>query len=757
MTLNNKIFFILPFIITYFVTCSVSAITHCNGYTQSQCVTHNTDCEWSGDLATGRCINRNNQIDTNVCEFLSHNDCNNNNCCIWFSLSAAADDDYENGECRPKPNSGSNCTGGNSNLLTCSTNEYYNGSSCVACPSEYPESLGGPENPKTTCYNSCDGTTYYYNDGQTVPCNCFINSQACFGSGRCTWDASLTLCKECAAGEYLDPNTAQCQSCATDTDGEFPTSPAGSVGIESCTASNCATGYYYDTNLNDCVQCTKPANWYAWTSVGTTNPNSCGFSCAANYYVNSDYTRCDLCSSLGNGSWASSPAGNINENGCYKECSRIDLTDGSTVVGHKDPKSSSVNYSTNCSYKDADCTVAGYGTDHNKTTCQACGFEFVSNNNSDHFEWGVAHTTFWALCPYTIQCKPNHEVVINTDDTFPALQCQPCDTGHVLESGKNDFLTVAYNFLSQKVIGGHTYSNVHQYVITSQNSPNPYTLYYNNDNTQITRGGSYVYVAPPTCVPGIYTITLNTNEPNGSNITNESTRTKTIYLKYGEDWLASNDPSDELNGNIVVPTINTAMEFNGYWTEQTGGDQIINANGTVIASNDRFTSDVTLYARWTDGIKYNLVINNDITNDDITIENCRTDSPCSMSAFQNSCGTKFLDLANTNTNISTGTIQNTDRALNFTPNNTGISDIIASTQHQLKLNNITTNPCLIDSTCTGCIKTECAFNLASDYTNCNKTHFTNRTTFTDTTEATYHLPLSDTDTAKISSQITNLF
>ncbi|MBO7642623.1 MAG: hypothetical protein J6S74_00595 [Alphaproteobacteria bacterium] len=666
MTLNNKIFFILPFIITCFVNCSVSAI-----------------------------------------------------------------------------------------LLTCSTNEYYNGSSCVACPSEYPESLGGTENPKTTCYNFCNGTTYYYNDGQTVPCNCFINSRTCFGSGRCTWDASLTLCKECVAGEYLDPNTAQCQSCATDTGGERPISPAGSVGIESCTASNCATGYYYNTTLNDCVQCTKPANWYAWTSAGTTDPNSCGFSCAANYYVNSDYTRCDLCSSLGDGSWASSPAGNINENGCYKECSRIDLTDDPTVVGYREPKNPTVNYSTNCSYKDADCTLAGYGTADNKTMCRACGSQYVSKDNSDYFEWKVAHTTFWALCPYTIQCKPNHEVVIDTDYAYTKLKCQPCATGHVLESGKNDFLTVAYNFLSQKVIG-NTYFNVHQYVITSQNSQNPYTLYYysNNgvNNTQITSGGSYVYVAPPTCVPGIYTITLNTNAPNGSDITNEDTRTKTIYLKYGEDWLASNDPSDELNGNIVVPTINTAMEFDGYWTEQTGGDPIIDAEGEVIASNDSFTSDVTLYARWTDGIKYKLVINNDIT-----IENCRTDSPCSMSAFQNSCGTEFLDLANTNTNISTGTIRNTDRALNFTPNNTGIRDIIDSPAHQLTLNNITTNPCLIDSTCTGCIKTECAFNLASSSNTCSKTRFTNKTTFTDTTSTTYHLPLSDTVTAKISSQITDLF
>lgn len=338
MILKNKIFFILPFIIACFVNCSVSAITRCNGYSQQQCGTH-TGCEWSGDFDTGSCIQSepSESSESNICNILSRDECKNNNCCTWFSLSTATDDDDENGKCLLKPNSGSDCTGGN-----CSPNEYYNVSGCVACPSEYPESLGGIQNPKKTCYNSCNGTTYHFDDGQTVPCSCLTTPGACDLS-RCAKDEFG--CSSCTAYEYLDTTTHTCKSCPDN----FPYSDDGAIGINACYQScdacnnaladplshigpmcksingpkvynntgecqyeyNCAAGYYinmsatnYSTSIS-CQQCDNLPTDATYTDYGATRSDECPWilTCAPGYVYDKDEKKCNPCPDAAPVSW----------------------------------------------------------------------------------------------------------------------------------------------------------------------------------------------------------------------------------------------------------------------------------------------------------------------------------------------------------------------------------------------------------------------------------------------------------------------
>lgn len=278
-----------------------------------------------------------------------HNECNNNNCCTWIKLSTATDDDYEYGECKLKPNSGSDCTGGN-----CSPNEYYTASGCLACPSEYPESLGGT-NPQTTCYKSCNGTTYYYNN--TLPCEC-LTSDAC-DLNRCANDIS-TGCFSCNSDEYLDTTTHTCEHCPDN----FPNSDAGAIGINACYQScdacnnaladlslshigtmckpatenlvhyntdgkvceykyNCAAGYYsnmsatnYSTSIS-CQQCNEnnlPADATYDTTIydddheedyGATRPDECPWilTCDAGYVYDKDEKKCNQCPNAAPVSW----------------------------------------------------------------------------------------------------------------------------------------------------------------------------------------------------------------------------------------------------------------------------------------------------------------------------------------------------------------------------------------------------------------------------------------------------------------------
>ena len=777
MILRNKIFFALLFIVTCFVNYNAYAITNCNGYSYSQCA-EKTGCEWSGNSVTGRCVNSIGQVDLDVCELLTHSECNNNNCCIWISLQAAVDD-YEDGECQLKPNAGSNC-GATSPLVTCDTNQYYNSSICVACPSQYPESSGGLQNSITSCYRSCGGTTYYYNDGQTIPCDCLSTQQACQSSNRCIWSGASIGCHGCDVNEYLyiDPVTAEpaCHSCATDTDGERPVSPAGSVGIESCTASNCSNGYYYDTTLRNCAPCTQPTGWYAWTSAGDTNdPDSCGFSCTNNYYYDSSNNTCRSCSTQTSGKYPYSHAEKNSANWCYNEAcdtTVVAISNGQRksatcsscsepVFDDPDAGYRMYNFYNKTCNEVVDCD-AGYGEARNSSTdrkeCHACTDGNIDTSSGSSFNWvktvyragsyynNIYVSPSYTTCPYVITCPAN--AIFNAKPTYRYAEnhgqsgCQLCNSGY--ESSVGAAYTVSYDKDS---------TGLETYTYKTQDNTTIYTIsFYGN-----TGGVSSTTGTQPTCVNGIYTITLNTNKPSGSgiSISNEGSRTKKIYQHYDTNWLNSADPSDVLSGTITVPRISGIdKEFNGYWTDPNNGEQIIDANGTVLKQNTYFTDDATLYAHWSNGVTYKLNIS---YNDALTeISGCRTDSACSMSAFQNTCGTNVLDLTSLNNSITTnqGDITNSSGAFSFTPNSTGITTITNNTPHELTLTigSDKMNQCSIDSTCARCIKTECRFHLASNnYQTCAKTYFTNKTEFKDKTNQTYKLQIGDTDKARISS------
>ena len=86
-------------------------------------------------------------------------------------------------------------------------------------------------------------------------------------------------------------------------------------------------------------------------------------------------------------------------------------------------------------------------------------------------------------------------------------------------------------------------------------------------------------------------ITLNP----GDNVATAGT--PKIYENYNVKYSLTS--GGEAITSIQAPT-KTGYQFAGYYTEQNGaGDKIIDENGNIIASNTRFTSSATLYAKWT--------------------------------------------------------------------------------------------------------------------------------------------------------------
>lgn len=117
--------------------------------------------------------------------------------------------------------------------------------------------------------------------------------------------------------------------------------------------------------------------------------------------------------------------------------------------------------------------------------------------------------------------------------------------------------------------------------------------------------GTGIATLTVTGTPNTYTITLNNQSAT-------SAGTSEIYETYGTKYsLTSGGEAMTTSANgISVPT-RTSYAFGGYYTDRNGeGTQIIDANGflTSSASLTQFSSDSTIYAKWTDSVNPTLSV-----------------------------------------------------------------------------------------------------------------------------------------------------
>ena len=80
--------------------------------------------------------------------------------------------------------------------------------------------------------------------------------------------------------------------------------------------------------------------------------------------------------------------------------------------------------------------------------------------------------------------------------------------------------------------------------------------------------------------PNIYTITLNKQSGSGG--------TSTLYLKYNTGWYSNSGATTSIS-SITKPS-RTGYTFNGYYTETSGGTQIINSSGSIISGKTTYVA-----------------------------------------------------------------------------------------------------------------------------------------------------------------------
>ena len=88
----------------------------------------------------------------------------------------------------------------------------------------------------------------------------------------------------------------------------------------------------------------------------------------------------------------------------------------------------------------------------------------------------------------------------------------------------------------------------------------------------------------------IYKVTLS--KEGGKDGTDE------IYEKYKSGWFSDSGATTSTS-KVTIPQ-RDGYSFGGYYAKKSGkGDLIINSGGQIVASNDKFTANSTIYALWT--------------------------------------------------------------------------------------------------------------------------------------------------------------
>ena len=212
---------------------------------------------------------------------------------------------------------------------------------------------------------------------------------------------------------------------------------------------------------------------------------------------------------------------------------------------------------TMCPYDNIYCEAGAYRDNNNNTdVCRSCPEDFPLSRGNNNTNKTVCYTMCEvpctkAACPDHATCDYDWEPVCDTTGTTVDY----CATG--------------------KQFWGSSTCNAGETCAMEVNC----NLGYELDPSDVT------------CKPVVYEITLHDTKNNTNAI---------IYEKYATGWYSSASATASTEISSVTPPTYSYWVFGGYYTQANGGgDQIIAADGTIVAGNTTFTADTELYAKWT--------------------------------------------------------------------------------------------------------------------------------------------------------------
>lgn len=328
--------------------------------------------------------------------------------------------------------------------------------------------------------------------------------------------------------------------------------------------------------------CTR-ADWQfnGWAVSGTTDTKSAGASftwqylenktftakwiqtavnCTTGEYYDEANTRCQTCP---NG--YTSDLGATSQSQCYKECLKV--CSGNNTASCALPLK-------NCTYN-TEFSYTGKAYYNAPSTCVTQGDTlcpidtFVCKNNY----YQDTATTSCPLC----SSLGDGSFTLSKDNNLggPNACYKSCSLNCEEPACPENAASCTYK--SSKTYGGIYYSN------PSLCTAAPSTCLYDT----VTPKPGYE-CENGICSPLTFAVTLNVNGGNGSNTT--------IYQKYTVGWF-SDEGANTAISKAPIPTREN-WSFLGYYTAATGGDMVIDANGTLPANTKYTTNGTVLYAQW---------------------------------------------------------------------------------------------------------------------------------------------------------------
>ena len=328
-------------------------------------------------------------------------------------------------------------------------------------------------------------------------------------------------------------------------------------------------------------------------------------SCDAGYYYNSGM----MCSSTESGYY--SPDGDITQTACPVNPTSGGVASTENADSYTDcymaceidvPNSSSIAAENNTVYG---ISASEYAACSFAVTCNT-GYT-VENNNSDNPSCNAN--------VYTITLDKNGgtgSVAASVQCTFDSGKCDLPATSGLTRPG----YTVVGKWCSNANGGAPCY-DAGTSVATNISSTGQNTTLY------------------AVWTPNVYTVNLNHNDADVDGTPN------TVYLKYATGWFSNADATTSIANMTTIPT-KEGYQFAGYYSQASGGVQLIGTNGEFQTNENALafttTNPATIYARWSAGTT-NCDPGTYYTGNGSVCETCTANNYCPGGEFATDSGT----------------------------------------------------------------------------------------------------------------------
>ena len=328
-------------------------------------------------------------------------------------------------------------------------------------------------------------------------------------------------------------------------------------------------------------------------------------SCDAGYYYNSGM----MCSSTESGYY--SPDGDITQTACPVNPTSGGVASTENADSYTDcymaceidvPNSSSIAAENNTVYG---ISASEYAACSFAVTCNT-GYT-VENNNSDNPSCNAN--------VYTITLDKNGgtgSVAASVQCTFDSGKCDLPATSGLTRPG----YTVVGKWCSNANGGAPCY-DAGTSVATNISSTGQNTTLY------------------AVWAPNVYTVNLDHNDADVDGTPN------TVYLKYATGWFSNADATTSIANMTTIPT-KAGYQFAGYYSQASGGVQLIGTNGEFQTNENALafttTNPATIYARWSAGTT-NCDPGTYYTGNGSVCETCTANNYCPGGEFATDSGT----------------------------------------------------------------------------------------------------------------------